>query len=492
MGDEQQRARVASSACSSCSIAGRSRWFVGSSSTRQLTPRAANWASDARVRSPGRQRIGGAGHVLRAEPELREERRASPTVSPVAATKASSSGVDRRRRARAWSSSPTMTPGPSHRSPASSGRRPSSGASSVVLPLPFAPTIATRSPYSTSRSSGPSGSRRGDDRAREPGDDVAAAGRGRDLHAQVPALPRLVDRVARAASRLWSSPWRRLARGCCGGTARTCLSFSPDFASWPCPARTTGAGVRARLDEPRAGRGSSRTPPRRGAARSPARRDTTANRPRTRWRSGVLVDLDDARDGAGQERAVVRHDEHAAGQLAAHEPFQAVEALEVEVVRRLVEQEDVEPAEQDRGESRGRLAARQRRHAASSTAPPDRDRRTGADPGVEVRPPTRDTARARRVRVVGSGPSSARRGRRVSSAARPRPHPCAAPRYVRTRLAGAAFRLLRQVAHRRAGRRAGHRAGVGCVETGEDPQQGRLPDAVGPTTPIRCPGPTVT
>ena len=44
------------SARSSSSTAGRSRWFVGSSSTRQPAPRAAWSASSARVRSPGERR----------------------------------------------------------------------------------------------------------------------------------------------------------------------------------------------------------------------------------------------------------------------------------------------------------------------------------------------------------------------------------------------------------------------------------------------------
>ena len=43
----------ASSAVSSCSIASRSRWLVGSSRTSVLTPRAARSASEARLRSPG-------------------------------------------------------------------------------------------------------------------------------------------------------------------------------------------------------------------------------------------------------------------------------------------------------------------------------------------------------------------------------------------------------------------------------------------------------
>src|SRR5262249_29645321 len=42
-----------SSASSSCSIAGRSRWLVGSSSTSRLAPECMSKARSARVRSPG-------------------------------------------------------------------------------------------------------------------------------------------------------------------------------------------------------------------------------------------------------------------------------------------------------------------------------------------------------------------------------------------------------------------------------------------------------
>ncbi len=54
----------ASRATSSCSIAGRSRWLVGSSSTSRLTSLAISTASDARVRSPGDSVAGGAQHVV--------------------------------------------------------------------------------------------------------------------------------------------------------------------------------------------------------------------------------------------------------------------------------------------------------------------------------------------------------------------------------------------------------------------------------------------
>ena len=55
-------------------------------------------------------------------------------------------------------------------------------------------------------------------------------------------------------------------------------------------------------------------------------------------------------------------DDHGAARALGDEALQAREAVEVEVVGRLVEQQDVEAAEQDRRQRRARrLAARERR-----------------------------------------------------------------------------------------------------------------------------------
>src|SRR5207248_3883778 len=73
-----------------------------------------------------------------------------------------------------------------------------------------------------------------------------------------------------------------------------------------------------------------------------------------------LLDLDDPRHRPVEERAVVRDDDEAAAQ-AGHEPLQQLEPGEVEVVRRLVEAEDLVAGEQERRETRaGRLAAGKR------------------------------------------------------------------------------------------------------------------------------------
>ena len=73
-----------------------------------------------------------------------------------AAPNAAISGCSPTNRPRAWSTSPTTTPGPSAAAPESSGSRPSIAASSVDLPEPLAPVIATRSAQSICRVTGPS------------------------------------------------------------------------------------------------------------------------------------------------------------------------------------------------------------------------------------------------------------------------------------------------------------------------------------------------
>ena len=69
-----------------------------------------------------------------------------------------------------------------------------------------------------------------------------------------------------------------------------------------------------------------------------------------RCKVGELVDLHHVRDGAFQERSVVT-DDHAASAHVGDEPLQPGEPLEVEVVGRLVEQEHVEPREEERRET---------------------------------------------------------------------------------------------------------------------------------------------
>ena len=187
----------ASSAASSCSMAGRSRWLVGSSSTSTLTPSAISSASDARVRSPGDSVPPGAATWSATRPNLASSVRASAASSPVASWNARSSDAARRadrgparpRRRRRSARGATV--------PAVGSTVPSRASSSVDLPEPLAPTSAIRSPapideVDRSEREVPLGAALDDD-AVEPGDDVAAAAGG--------AAPSGAAATARAACR---------------------------------------------------------------------------------------------------------------------------------------------------------------------------------------------------------------------------------------------------------------------------------------------------
>src|SRR4051812_22988485 len=220
-----------SSAVSSSSIASRSRWFVGSSRTRQLTPVAENRARPARVRSPGERR--GAGRTTSSGPSenFASSVRASAGSRPEASTKSSSRTPA--NRSRAWLSSPNTTAGPSRREPAASGSSPRSAAISVDLPEPFAPTIARRSPQCSSRETGPS------------------------LNA-----PRSTTRPASSATR--PPPAATVGRSSCGRRGAPGFSPPPTRSGWFFAWLPLPRGAFApRRSEPPVRRASFRSPPRR-------------------------------------------------------------------------------------------------------------------------------------------------------------------------------------------------------------------------------------
>ena len=120
-------------------------------------PRACSRASAARVRSPGESVSAGRRTWSAVSPNLASRVRTSGVgQSGTSAEKASISCSGPKKRPRAWSISPIRTAGPRDAVPSSSGTRPSSAPSRVDLPEPLAPVIATRSPQSTCRSTGPS------------------------------------------------------------------------------------------------------------------------------------------------------------------------------------------------------------------------------------------------------------------------------------------------------------------------------------------------
>ena len=149
--------RTPASAVSSSSIASRSRWFVGSSRTRQLTPRAAARRGARASARPGESVAQGRTTWSAPRSNFASRVRASPAADRCARVNASSSGsVARRRPARRWSRLPTTVERPSSRLPAVSGSSPSRSASSVVLPLPFRPGDRDPLAGARSRSIGPS------------------------------------------------------------------------------------------------------------------------------------------------------------------------------------------------------------------------------------------------------------------------------------------------------------------------------------------------
>ncbi len=84
--------------------------------------------------------------------------------------------------------------------------------------------------------------------------------------------------------------------------------------------------------------------------------------PVDRPRPGVWVELEDVRHGPLEERSVVRDDDHAP--VATQDQIlQSGQAVEVEVVRRLVQQGEVEAGQHNGGQGNtGLLPTRQRRH----------------------------------------------------------------------------------------------------------------------------------
>ena len=180
------------------------------------------------------------------------------------------------------------------------------------------------------------------------------------------------------------------------------------------------------------------------------------------------LELEHARDGPLQERAVVRDDDGARGEIV-EEALEEREAGEVEVVGRLVQEEDVEAGEQDRrqGSSR-RLTARhpRNRHVEPRRVQPDvchdraRPRRQVGAAECEV-PLERVVVVVRQIRLgaeaIGEG---VHLGRRCG-------HARAAREIAEQRLAGLGVRLLRQVADGKGRRRSRDGPAVRLVEPRE-------------------------
>ena len=286
MGDEQHGAGERGEATSSCSIAGRSRWLVGSSSTSRLTPLA---ISTPATPASARRATTSAGHAGRGRRPARTWRATSGhrpgRGRSRPGTHAASSDFGRRPTQRRGAD---RGPERSHRARRQDHAarcrrravdRPSTASSSVVLPEPLAPTIATRSPEPISRSIGP---RRKSARARS-----TAPSRRATTSPLRPAeaMSRRSSHGTRGLSTTSSRPIARSVRAAWPASCSVWLTrkdgcacrFRPSGAPWPGPGGPLALALRLRRQRERLEPYSSnRSHAWRSAAA--ARRGTRANR----------------------------------------------------------------------------------------------------------------------------------------------------------------------------------------------------------------------
>ncbi len=195
----------------------------------------------------------------------------------------------------------------------------------------------------------------------------------------------------------------------------------------------------------------------------------------------MYVELQHPVHRALEERPVVAHHDDTAGQVV-EEPFEAVEACEVEVVGGLVEQEHVEAAQEDRGQrgsSRLTTGKRDGRALEGRLRQPEVGDHASC-PGIEIGSARREVpVEGGAVRVGDDGVITRGRQRRrgalefqlgrgdAGSSGEELEQGLVTP-----------VRLLRQVSDPQRRRRRHHRAPIGLIEPGEDAQQRRLANAV--------------
>ena len=337
------------------------------------------------------------------------------------------------------------------------------------LPLPFRPVIATRSPGARSRSTGPSRKLpRSATAASSETTRVARPPRGREREVQLPGLVRLVDvlhsleRTLRlshlARERVRAAPVGAAGRLREEAAARASLVAAGVQQRLQLAAPLLGLRELGVLLSPRPVPGCGEVAPAAGELAHTAR-------PR--------VELGDSRHRPVEEGAVVRDDGDSALE-AVHEALEPVEAVEVEVVRRLVEEEQVVAGEEDRCQRRASgLAPRQCRRLLLER---DGKAELGADgprPRLEVASAQREEALERR-RVGIRAPIAG-----VSLDVCLRRRDAGAPGQVREQcLAGTPLVLLRQIADRERRGRPLDATLVRLVEAGGEPQQRRLAGTV--------------
>ena len=372
--------------------------------------RACSSARCALVRSPGDSVDQGRPTWSAPSPNLASSVRASTAARPVAATKASRSGASP-CSTRSCPIVPITVVRPSSLAPCSSGSSPRSIAEQRRLAAAVAPGHGeplSRHEVEVDRAerevAAPG------DGAGEPGHGAARPGSRLELELELPRLERLLRQLVAVEQPL------RLPHLRHQGMRAAAVGHAP-----------SGTGLVAALVEQRrellaallrlleplvlAGAGGIA----RGGVLRPASREL-AHAP------AAVLDLGDARHRPVEERPVVRDDDEG-GFGRRDEPLEALEPVEVEVVRRLVEQEHVVAREQDRrqGEPRG-LAARE---LLDGAVEPDGKPELG-EHGRRAR---LEIAAAEREKAVERGRSSARPRRLPRRAPRlRRPAPGLPPR----------------------------------------------------------------
>ena len=171
-------------------------------------------------------------------------------------------------------------------------------------------------------------------------------------------------------------------------------------------------------------------------------------------------------------------DDHECAGVAVEESLQSLEAVQIEVVRRLVEEQQVEAREQDRREGDpGLLPAREASVLAGEIDLEPEIRARAASPRLEVSAAEREESLERRGIAILCRSSTCKLTRRVLELALRRDDARAAREGDEDALARTGSLLL-EVADRGRGRRARDGALVRLLEAREDPEQGRLADTL--------------
>ena len=409
-----------------------SRWFVGSSRRSRFDGRIPSSASSSRDRSPPDSDADLLEHVVAAEQEAGEIAACLAGRDRDRLEQRVEDGRARDRRAAELGEVAELDVVAEGRAtPSSGGRSPAIVRRSVVLPAPFGPTIPIRSPRWAARNAeratvtGPAvlgavrreraAARQVADReVLDPDDELARA----DGPPPASAAAGRPERAARPAGPPTLLAWSRSSRASC-----SCILRELALAPVALDELASRAAIASSCDSASCAARASRS-----IALAVVGAVVAAER-----REAAVAQLPDAGDRRVEERPVVGGDEQRAGPPA-EVLLEPLDRADVEVVRRLVEQQQVRVGDHEACEGRPRLlaAGERRRRPGPLVAGEAQAGQRLVDALVE-RVAAEDVEAVLEVRVVGAR----RRGRRAP-ARRARPpsarggpprggRPCAGP-----------------------------------------------------------------